>query len=229
MYFGSCVFNSLDQRASCPRFVRSELVDFIWQARPDLKQPLRLSWTETEMENGVRSNQHCCHDYVQFTPTCNQATGRAAAKPMWQWQVDWTWRGGQEAWEGGWRGCLAQCSLVLSSLSHSPTSALCAWISCCTENQRQQRLPWTKTLAPILFCPCSKRQCINIISYRDKHGAGKRFDLIPLKNIFYLAQGWKKHRRSTRARDKTLYRNLNVRLEFNSFVRSVTFTKPSNV
>lgn len=93
-------------------------------AWPDLKQPLRLSWTERERENGVRSNQHCCHDYVQFTPTCNQATGRAATKPMWQWQEDWMWTDGQEAGAGGWRGCLARCSLVLSSLSHLPTLTL---------------------------------------------------------------------------------------------------------
>lgn len=104
----------------------------------DLKQTLRLSWIQTEMEKGVRSNQHCCHDYVQFTPTCNQATGRAATKPMWHWQVDWTWKGGQKAWAGGWRGYLAECSLVLSSPSHSPAPALCAVISCCTENHRQR-------------------------------------------------------------------------------------------
>lgn len=83
---------------ACIWFVWSELVDFIWQAWPDLKQPLRLSGTETEMEKRVRSNQHCCHDYVHFTPTCNQATGRSATKLMWQWQVDWMRKGGQEAW-----------------------------------------------------------------------------------------------------------------------------------
>lgn len=142
VYYGSGVsYKHQNAKASfaCLLFVWSELVDFIWQAWPDLKQPLRLSWTETEMENGVRSNQHCCHDYVQSTPTCNQATGRAATKPMWQWQVDWKWKGGQEAWAGGWRGCSAQCRLVLSSPSHCPPClALFTVISCCTENHRQR-------------------------------------------------------------------------------------------
>ena len=71
-------------------------------AWPDPKQPLNVSWTKTEMENGVMSNQRCCHDYVQFTPTCNQATGRAATKLMWQLQVDWKWTDGKEAWVDGW-------------------------------------------------------------------------------------------------------------------------------
>lgn len=32
-------------------------------------------------------------------------------------------------------------------------------------------------------------------------GRGKRFDLIPLNNILYLALGWKEHRRSRGAGD----------------------------
>lgn len=72
-------------------------VQALW---PDLKQPLSLNRPETEMENGVRSNQHRCHDYVHSTPTCNQATGRAATKPMWQLQVDWKCKGWTET--RGW-------------------------------------------------------------------------------------------------------------------------------
>ncbi len=38
-------------------------------------------------------------------PVTRQQAG-AATKPMWQWQVDWTWKGGQEGL-GGWvRGLL---------------------------------------------------------------------------------------------------------------------------
>lgn len=84
------------------------------------------------MENGVRSNQHCCHDYVQFTPTCNQATASAATKLMWQWQVDKKSRGGQEARAGG---CLVQRCLCLSS------SSLCIGISIWTQNTRQSGHP----------------------------------------------------------------------------------------
>lgn len=47
---------------------------------PDLKQPLRPRWDVAATENGVRSNQRCCHDYVQSSPTCNQATGSACHK-----------------------------------------------------------------------------------------------------------------------------------------------------
>lgn len=41
----------------------------------------------------------------------------------------------------------------------------------------------------------------------------KTFDLILLNNILYLALGRKEHRRSTAARDKTLCRNPNERLD----------------
>lgn len=63
---------------------------------PDLKQPLRPRRDEAAPENGVRSNQRRCHDYVQFTPTCNQATGSASHK------ADVTAAGKANA--GGWTG-----------------------------------------------------------------------------------------------------------------------------
>lgn len=158
-------------------------LSFVWfgwrylTARTDLKQPLSLSKTETEMENGVRSNQHCCHDSAQFTPTCNQATGRAATKLMWQWQVDWKWKDRQEAWAGVWRDGLAQCSLVLSSPSHSPSAAHTRISYCTIENHRHVK----QNISPMLFCPCTTRQCFlhyHLLRYIQVR---KTFDLIPLK------------------------------------------------
>lgn len=90
-------------------------------AWPDLKQPLRLRWTETEMENRVTSNQHCCHDYVQFTPTCNQATGRASTK------ADLTvagrvnvegWTGSLGRWVRGLFGPMQPSSVQPITLAH---------------------------------------------------------------------------------------------------------------
>lgn len=120
------------------------------------------------MENGVRSNQHCCHDYVQFTPTCNQATAIATTKLMWQWQVDRKSRGGQEARAGG---CLAQRCLFLSS------SSLCIGISIWTQNTRQSGHP----RKGIVYAPYY--MYTTVISLETVN------DLIEL-NIILLALSW---------------------------------------
>lgn len=115
---------------------------------PDLKQPLRPRWDEAATENGVRSNQRCCHDYVQFTPTCNQATGSACHK------ADVTVAGRLNAGRldrklgaaGAARGVggvgEGKCSLVLSDQSRSQDLARRAPISCCT----RQRCVYSKQM-----------------------------------------------------------------------------------
>lgn len=123
------------------------------------------------MENGVRSNQHCCHDYVQFTPTCNQATASATTKLMWQWQVDRKSRGGQEARAGG---CLARRCLFLSS------SSLCIGISIWTQNTRQSGHP-LHSRKGIVYAPYY--MYTTVISLETVN------DLIEL-NIILLALSW---------------------------------------
>lgn len=121
---------------------------------PDLKQPLRPRWDEAATENGVRSNQRCCHDYVQFTPTCNQATGSACHK------ADVTVAGRLNAERldrklgaaGAARGVggvgEGKCSLVLSDQSRSQDLARRAPISCCT----RQRCVYSKQMHQPLSC-----------------------------------------------------------------------------
>lgn len=175
--------------------------------------PQTATQTEAEMENGVRSNQHGCHDYVQFTPTCNQATDSAATKPMWQWQVDWMRKAGQEARKGGWRGL---CGRV-QPISVGPVT-LTRPDTLYTDQLLHTDL---QALVPILFCPCRETQWINIITYRDKNGSGNHFHLFLLKKILYLSQGWKEHRVYRSQRQNTL-----IHLYF---VLMLAVTEPSHV